>query len=152
MWRSGNTLFPTTVSPAAWRRGGVGASASGVDLLPVSDFGQEDDWEDFTTEFAVLYTPPDYELGWRTRWGHGGGDGRHLLPVQHGAHVVRCESAAGVEVDATDRSGVATLSPVPYDDLGGSDVLMRQVDESRSVRDADTADDVAARKLVGMTT
>lgn len=145
-----NTLFPTTVSPTclAARGGALDVSASGVDLLPVSDFGQEDDWEDFTTEFTVLYTPPDYEFGVAYEVGD-------TVVATDGTYY-RCNTAhtssganlpPGSKWDATDPFGVATLSPVPYDDLGGSDVLMRQVDESRSVRDADTADDVAARKL-----
>ena len=144
-----NTLFPTTTSPTALASRSPALRTATLTPLPITRFDQVDDWEDFTTTFAVPYTPPDYEFGVAYAVGDTvvASDGTYYECAT--AHT---SSGANLPPNATywtavNPYGVASLSPVPYDDLAGSDVLFRQVDESRAARSADDADNVAARKL-----
>ena len=147
-----NSLFPTTTSPTclATRRGqAFGSGAGPVSLLPVTRFDQADDWEDFSTEVTVSFTADDYAFGVAYAVGDTvvASDGTYYECAS--AHT---SSGANLPPNATywtevNPYGTATLSPVPYDDLAGSDIVMRRVTSSRAADTYDGATNVATRKL-----
>lgn len=145
------TLFPSTVTPTAVatrRTSAFGAGSATLELLPVTRFDQVDDWLDYSTTVAVHFTPDDYAFGVAYEVGDTvvASDGTYYrcstAHTSSGANLPPSSKWASV-----DPYGEATLGSVPYDDLGGSDVVFRRVEESRAVRDADDADNVATRKL-----
>lgn len=145
-----STLFPTATTPTclAAPAANAGVVSAEVDILPVTKFEQADDWEDYTTELVVTYDAPDYAFGEAYVVGDTvvATDGTYyrckLAHTSSGANL----PPNGTYWAAKDPYGTATTATT-YLDLAGDDVLFRQVDSSNATLDADTADDVADRRL-----
>lgn len=146
-----NTLFPTVLAPTALasrRTDGFGVAGT-TDLIPVTRIDQVDDWESFMTTVTVAYTPKDYAFG----VAYVANDTVVATSgIYYECILGHTSSGSNYPPNATywqvaNPYGTAVLSPVPYPDLAGSDLLMREVGSSRGARHLDDASAVAARRL-----
>jgi hypothetical protein len=127
--------------------------ADGDDLnlrgLVGSRFTERDEWDDYTTEVAVPFTPPDYEFGVAYEVGD--------TVVASDGTFYECNSAhtssganlpPGTKWDARDPYGLDTLGSVPYaNPFDGADIVSRRVVQARNATTYDDASDIAAAQL-----
>lgn len=143
------TLTPTCVATA---------KADGDDLnlkgLVGVSFSVRDDWDDYATEVAVPFVPPDYAFEDTYEAGdtivHVNGTYYECI-LANGAGT-----GAGTKIPGNapsywterDPYGIDTLGSVPYTNpFDGSDIVARRVVQARNATTYDDACDIAAAQL-----
>ena len=138
------TLTPTCV--ATPKADGDDLNLKG--LVGVS-FDVREDWDDYATEVAVPFVPPDYEFGVAYEVGD--------TVVATSGIYYECTTAhtssganlpPGSYWTAVDPYGLDTLGSVPYTNpFDGADIVARRVVTARNATTKDDADDIAAAQL-----
>mgnify|MGYP003407394761 FL=1 len=138
------TLTPTCV--ATPKADGDDLNLKG--LVGVS-FDVREDWDDYATEVAVPFVPPDYEFGVAYEVGD--------TVVATSGIYYECTTAhtssganlpPGSKWAAVDPYGIDTLGSVPYTNpFDGADIVARRVVTARNATTKDDADDIAAAQL-----
>lgn len=143
------TLTPTCVATA---------KADGDDInlkgLVGASFQVRDDWDEFATEVAVPFTPPDYAFEDTYEPGDTIVDiyGRYFECIaDNGAGTsagTRIPGQAPFYWTERDTYGVDTLGSVPYvNPFDGADIVSRRVVQARNATTYDDACDIAAAQL-----
>lgn len=117
-------------------------------------FTGRDEWDDYTTEVAVPFQPPDYSFSETYAAGdtivHTNGTYYECI-LANGAGTgagTKIPGSAPSYWTAVDDYGSDTLGSVPYaNPFDGADIVARRVVTARNATTKDDADDIAAAQL-----